>query len=89
MTATTVRRIRATSALTTLKNARALLDLSEKEENIIISHMWPLAKTMPHSKEAVIVNLADKMCATLEVSYLSRLKRIQRWIPDTSAAIAG
>ena len=72
-----------------LKNARALLDLSEKEENIIISHMWPLAKTMPHSKAAVIVNLADKMCATLEVSYLSRLKRIQRWIPDTSAAIAG
>jgi len=66
-----------------LRNARVLLEMSEKEENIIVSHMWPLAKTMPHSKEAVIVNLADKFCASLEMSHLSRLKRIQHWIPDT------
>ncbi len=68
-----------------LNNARTLLKLSEKEENIIISHMWPLAKTMPHSKEALIVNLADKICATLEVSSLWRIKRIQQWIPYAAA----
>lgn len=71
-----------------LENARALLELSDKEANIIVSHMWPLAKTMPRSREALIVNLADKFCATLEVSYLSRIKRIQRWIPDTEAYLS-
>lgn len=70
-----------------VRNARALIAMSEKEENIIVSHMWPLAKTMPHSREALIVNLADKICATLEVSYLARLKRIRRWIPDTAAFV--
>ena len=43
--------------------------------------MWPLAKTMPRSAEALIVNAADKFCATLEVSYVSRMERVQRWIP--------
>lgn len=65
-------------------NARALLPMSEKEENIIVSHMWPLSKTMPHSREALIVNLADKFCAALEVSYLARIRPIRRWIPDTT-----
>lgn len=65
-------------------NARMLLSMSEKEENIIASHMWPLSKTMLRSREALIVNLADKFCATLEVSYVTRIRRIRRWIPDTS-----
>ena len=70
-----------------LENARALLSLTPKEENIIVSHMWPLAKTMPRSREALIVNLADKVCATLEVSYLTRLSRIQRWIPNVAVLL--
>lgn len=68
-----------------VRNARALVDLSAKEENIIASHMWPLATTMPHSAEAVIVSVADKLCATLDYSLLSRLRRVMRWMPDTSA----
>lgn len=64
-----------------LRNAAQLVELSEKEANIIASHMWPLATTMPRSAEAVIVSVADKLCATLELSYISRMKRIQRWIP--------
>lgn len=67
------------------RNAAQLVELSEKEENIIISHMWPLAKTMPQSAEALIVNGADKFCATLEVCYMSRTKRVQRWLPDIQA----
>lgn len=57
-----------------LKNAWALCgSLSPKEENIIVSHMWPLAKRMPRSREAVVVNLADKVCATMEVLGLYRV----------------
>lgn len=62
-----------------LKNARALCpDLSELEENIIVSHMWPLAKEMPHSKEALAVNLADKLCAAADVCRVTRLMRMAR-----------
>ena len=51
-----------------LKNAWALCgSLTPMEENIIVSHMWPLAKKMPRYKEALVVNLADKLCATAEV----------------------
>ena len=51
-----------------LRNAQALCArLSEKEQNIIISHMWPLARRRPRCPEAAVVNLADKICATAEV----------------------
>ncbi|WP_295620919.1 HD domain-containing protein [uncultured Intestinimonas sp.] len=54
-----------------LKNAWALCgSLTPMEENIIVSHMWPLSRRMPRYKEAVVVNLADKMCATAEVCRL-------------------
>lgn len=51
-----------------LKNADALVGgLTDKEKNSIISHMWPLARYMPRCREAYVVNLADKLCATAEV----------------------
>lgn len=59
-----------------VKNAEALCGgLTAKEENIIISHMWPLAKTMPRYREAYVVNLADKLCATAEVMRVWRKTR--------------
>ena len=62
-----------------LRNARALCgELSEKEENIILSHMWPLSPKMPHCREAVVVNLADKLCATIEVLQFHRLIRMDQ-----------
>lgn len=65
-----------------LKNAKALCaDLSKLEENIIVSHMWPLAKEMPHSKEAVAVNLADKLCAAAEVCKVYQLMHMRRKLP--------
>ena len=67
-----------------VRNAQALVGLTPKEENIIASHMWPLSPTMPHSAEAVIVSLADKLCALMDYSFLSRLQRISRWMPDTA-----
>ena len=61
-----------------LKNAQALTDLSEREANAIISHMWPLAKKMPRYKESFVVNLADKLCAVLEVSCLYRVMKVEQ-----------
>ena len=66
-----------------LRNARTLCpDLSEREANAILTHMWPLAVHLPRCREAVVVNLADKLCATLEVIHLYRTRRVQRWLPQ-------
>ena len=49
---------------TALKNAEKEFELSELEKNIITSHMWPLTlRHLPRSREAVLVCLADKICA--------------------------
>ena len=45
------------------ENAKRLIALSPKEENIILSHMWPMSRHAPHSPEAVLVNLADDLVA--------------------------
>lgn len=50
-----------------LRNANRDFTLNEKEQNIIKSHMWPLTITsLPLSREAWIVCIADKICATRE-----------------------
>ena len=52
---------------TALRNAQQDFNLTEKEENIIESHMWPLLPTrLPQSKEAVLVCIADKLCSLKE-----------------------
>lgn len=61
-----------------LKNAEALTDLSKVEENIIISHMWPLARRMPRYRESVVVNVADKICATCEVCRIYHMMGMRR-----------
>ena len=75
-----------------LRNAQALCGrLTEKEQNIIISHMWPLARRRPRCPEAAVVNLADKLCATAEAVGLRRFARqmAQRaWSVQTSPAAA-
>ena len=49
-------------------NAEKVFDLSRKEKNIIESHMWPLTLfTLPKSKEAFLVTIADKLCALREM----------------------
>lgn len=61
------------------KNAAALCGgLSSKEENIILAHMWPIAVRRPHSGEAYVVCLADKVCAIAEVLHIWRRMRLCR-----------
>lgn len=50
-----------------LENAGKKFVLTEKEKNLIRSHMWPLTFThIPRSREAWLVSMADKYCAVRE-----------------------
>lgn len=65
-----------------LRNARALCgELSPKEENIILSHMWPLSPRMPRSREAVLITLVDKVCATVEAMHIWHRMRLRTLLP--------
>jgi len=61
-----------------LLNARTVCDLSGKEENIILSHMWPLSRALPRSCEAVIVTMCDKYCASAEFLHIWQMMKIRR-----------
>ena len=52
-----------------------------KEKDIIINHMWPVTVKLPRTKEAFILTLVDKYCATYEtVSYtLKQLRKKPSW----------
>lgn len=72
-----------------LRNARELCpDLTEREANAILSHMFPLAVHLPRCREAVAVNIADKMCATIEVIHLYRTQIIQKHLPRPDPQMA-
>ena len=49
------------------ENADAITKLTERERNIILSHMWPCGGPMPRYKEAWLVAMVDTFCATLEL----------------------
>lgn len=49
-----------------LENARRLFQLSPREENIILRHMWPLTITPPKYREAYVIVMFDKYCSLME-----------------------
>ena len=49
-----------------LNNANELFDLSKKEQDIILKHMWPITIIPPYYLESFIVSCVDKYCALLE-----------------------
>ena len=51
------------------RNAEQVTKLSDKERNIILSHMWPLGGALPRSLEALLVDLVDTFCAGLSHIY--------------------
>lgn len=56
------------------ENAVKYFDITDKERNIILAHMFPLAKSLPKSKEAWIVSFADKWSALLEACFNKNYK---------------
>lgn len=62
-----------------LRNANKYFDLTEREANIISSHMFPLTLTkVPKCREAVIVGIADKICAIKETTEGFKYKLLTR-----------
>ncbi len=51
---------------TALENANKLFKLSEKEQDIILKHMWPLTINPPKYVESYIVTFVDKYSAMNE-----------------------
>lgn len=57
-----------------LEEASRLFDLTEKEQDIIVKHMWPLSPWMPKYRESFIVSMMDKYCAVMEGLVLGQRK---------------
>ena len=59
------------------RNAETITHLSDKERNIILSHMWPAGGALPRSAEAVVVDLVDTFCAGVEFSRIYHPARLR------------
>lgn len=56
------------------QNADRCFNLTEKEKDIILSHMWPLTIRRPRSREAFLVMAADKVASIQELRYKFKRK---------------
>lgn len=52
------------------KNSLEIFDISERERDAILTHMFPLGP-VPRNKEAWIITLADKICASVELCHIA------------------
>lgn len=68
------------------ENSTRLFDISEREEAAIRSHMFPLGP-LPKNKEAWIITLTDKICATMEFCHVAiALARKNRLVVKRASA---
>lgn len=49
-----------------LHNANHVFDLTEKEKDIIVKHMWPLTVIPPKYPEGYVIMYVDKYCGFME-----------------------
>lgn len=64
-----------------LKNARKVTTLNEKEEDIILKHMWPVTIKLPKYRESFVITIVDKYSAVMETVIYNKKqikKRIKR-----------
>lgn len=59
-----------------LENAKKICNLSPRQENAILAHMWPLSRRLPRYRESVVVSLCDKYCASMETLHLWHFLRL-------------
>lgn len=61
-----------------LKNAEREYELTDRQKEIIVKHMWPLTIIPPMCREAWLVTAADKYCSLLETIHLQKGHRRKR-----------
>jgi uncharacterized protein len=61
-----------------LQNANKYFNLNDREKDIIQKHMWPLTIRLPRYREAFVVLLADKYCASMEIVKFGSGKNVHR-----------
>ena len=66
-----------------LENSKKIVNLNKKEENIIVSHMFPIGFTLPKCKESILVNLVDDAFSIKErvlstVKIFSKKERLKK-----------
>lgn len=61
-----------------LENAAERYELSAREQDIIVKHMWPLTPVPPRHWESFFVGVADKLCALMEMSRLYKAFRVKK-----------
>lgn len=55
-----------------LRNAEREYELTDRQREIIVKHMWPLTIKLPMCREAWVVTAADKYCSFLETVHLQK-----------------
>ena len=51
------------------RNSQEVFGISEREKSAILSHMFPLGP-VPKNREAWIITMADKICASMEYCHI-------------------
>ncbi len=69
-----------------LRNAQADLTLTDKEQDIIVHHMFPLTPRPPRSREALLVCLVDKGCGLYETVQRNTYPGLRRLIRQQKKA---
>ena len=65
-------------------NARINFKINELEDNMIKAHMFPLGYELPHSKEAWLLTVVDKLVATYEfITFKFTIRKAYRKISYT------
>ncbi len=69
------------------RNAARITTLTPMEENIILSHMWPVGGALPRSAEAWLVDGVDTLCALLEQVRLYHPGRLSQAIQGAAQTL--
>lgn len=65
-----------------MENAVRYFDVTPLEQEIILTHMFPLGLHIPRSRESITVCLMDKLCAVSELTGLGILLGLSRRVSE-------
>lgn len=68
-----------------LENARMLIQVNDREQDMIEKHMWPVTAQRPSYAETYLITFVDKYCALIEF-VLPQPRRFRNWICRLAAS---